>query len=881
MKKHILLFGIPLVLVIIWFHQGGPLGWAEEGLPFYSAAKMWALSSSLWMPIETGIFAIDLYPRIFLAGLFVFVTYLHIPEFLFQASLYYILMLAGMYGMYYLTTFFLKEYAYKYTVAVIAALFYLLNPYSMTQVWQRGLYALDFMFALLPLGLLLFAIGLQKRKIKFSLFLALASFLCSTTFGLVADIIVFWSVIFLYIAYWLATHRSKKDILFGCLFFAITFVLWFLVQAWWMIPLLFFKQDIFSYKASSGSNNLSTLYGVSQYFPFSSIIRLVQNFFFFSPGSYGPSYSYPIMEAISYLLPIMLLIGTFFVRRAKQLWFFLLVLIVGIVISLGSNPPFGYFFVALFKHISILQAFRNPYEKYGIVVMFGYTPLFAFGLYTFSTVIKKFFLPKIPVVVWISIILLFTGGIYLWPMWVGMYRSALRVPSAYTTINSWISSHESDSNARIFVVPFLGEGMANDWGYGGLESTIFTLDKTSLSFTLQTMYTFDFFHNLNNYIGQVNEYPLMSLLNAKYLIARHDVLNEDVKQIQDIKTVRTPIENQVSESFCSNLHHADLVTCEIPSSEKNHIAHHYISIVLTTNISAEISMQLQNHGVPIQQWSDPGNIEFVTQPKTSKKFLLLLDTLPSQGGDFSPQLVITSTGFSPDKHPVVNIQAIKLIPFTKNTINEDTKVLSKGKLTLFALNTKQFQQPITTLSVVKEEPSFRDFFIQVGVDRNNLAHTGYVIEGQNINKDIHKFINTKTVSTVQSKELSSTRYFVQINSKKGTILAFNQTINPDWKVVPVNNETELQNTPLNNLRLIRSIFLPESDHIIGNGYANFWLLPKGIKRYGIIFLPQVYADLSIYISLCAMSIILLCSFFIFLKKLNIKRNKKGSNKLIS
>src|SRR5207244_3746153 len=137
--------------------------------------------------------------------------------------------------------------------------------------------------------------------------------------------------------------------------------------------------------------------------------------FFVSPK---PLYNTIFFQILSWILPLILFNTAMDIGKIKKLWFFIGVFLMGIFVSLGANPPFGREFIYIFKHVSFLQAFRNPYEKYGIVYAFGYAPLFAYGLVNLAELLVIPFKKKLKIdkkffnLQWVIIIfvLIFTSG---------------------------------------------------------------------------------------------------------------------------------------------------------------------------------------------------------------------------------------------------------------------------------------------------------------------------------------------------------------------------------------------------------------------------------------------------------------------------------------
>ena len=130
-------------------------------------------------------------------------------------------------------------------------------------------------------------------------------------------------------------------------------------------------------------SNLGTLLGVSRSFTPDVIVRLLQKGYFFDATAYSQIYSTIPFQFVSFIPLFFVVIGIVKVlknREQTQFRFFIVLLVLGLVVSSGANPPFGWLFVWLFKSFAFLQAFRNPFEKFGLVYALGYSPIFAYGL---------------------------------------------------------------------------------------------------------------------------------------------------------------------------------------------------------------------------------------------------------------------------------------------------------------------------------------------------------------------------------------------------------------------------------------------------------------------------------------------------------------------
>jgi hypothetical protein len=155
-----------------------------------------------------------------------------------------------------------------------------------------------------------------------------------------------------------------------------------------------------------------------------------------------------------------------------MLWFILLFWIIGFSFSIGTNPPSGAAFTWFFTNFQFLQAFRNPYEKAGLLLMLPYSILFSFGL---SWIYEK---SKIVAI----IIFIGVCGVLVWPMWTGRVINAwVKVPAYYKEADNWISSQEGDF--KIIQMPLVaGDGVRYDWkhAYQGIEPSEFLFNTSSI-----------------------------------------------------------------------------------------------------------------------------------------------------------------------------------------------------------------------------------------------------------------------------------------------------------------------------------------------------------------------------------------------------------------
>ena len=202
----LILIFLVFLIVFLWFSKGLLFAGGEEGIPFYDLNKTTELVSFAWQDVSGG------YPTQLVLNRIPYFNFLKaffligFPGFLVQALHFFLIMIFGSISLYFLlretVSYELetKNHIFK-LVPLVGAIFYLLNPFSMTQIWGRGLYLQFFPFALFSFFLLMFILGLRKRNFIFGLLGLLASFFFAGSFGNTSYIFSFWVIIFIYLIF--------------------------------------------------------------------------------------------------------------------------------------------------------------------------------------------------------------------------------------------------------------------------------------------------------------------------------------------------------------------------------------------------------------------------------------------------------------------------------------------------------------------------------------------------------------------------------------------------------------------------------------------------------------------------------------------------------
>lgn len=538
--KNLILVLIPLVSIIIissWFKEGKIISnTSEEELNIYHSRKTAENFSTAWNPVGTGYktpFPVARSPVFFILGLG---EQYGIPVFLRQALLLYFLMVAGVFSTYLLMR---KVFNQSLVISLIGAFFYLLNVYSMTQVWKRFLYHGIFAWAYLPLFLFFWIKWIESNRIKWLIFFLLSSMLFSYTYSQPTNIFTIWipAGLFVLVKLWQSRLKIKgiPTILLG----SITgFILWGLVNIWWLYPTLTlgssWEDTIKEIRGEDWQYHFNSLKAVSKDFPSWEVLLLRQKWYLNSSNDFVNYYHNPIIILISILVLFIVILAIIKVKSYPYRVFLLILTFVGFFISKGANFPFGHtFFYLIFSNLTFTGAFRNPYEKFGIVWLLGYSVLFSLGFSKFLSLLR----PKNRYLIGIVTLFLILGILVL-PFWNGEVfpkKHRLTVPEYYNEVNSYLNQN---SEGRLFHIPFslTLENSIYTWGFVGGDPSPFLFDLESITKPEMPKY-----HKiavlLPKYLSDKQFPKIMHLLGVSDIVLHKDIIYPSVNINQITKSI--------------------------------------------------------------------------------------------------------------------------------------------------------------------------------------------------------------------------------------------------------------------------------------------------------------------------------------------------------
>lgn len=538
-----------LAIVISWFQKGLLFAGGEESLMLYDPHKTYTLFNSVWYNTDTGYQSLVNLARLPYFWFLNLALNFGFSNVQLQSFIFFILLAIGSIAVYFLikeTVVADLELKRKELVPLLSAIFYIFNPFSMSQIWGRGLTFQFFSFALMPAFLLFFVLGLRRRKIFFGLLGVLLSFFLSAAYAHPALVLTSWFNIALYFLFYLVRFRKhRENILFAISYFFIIIVFWIIIHSFWIYPTLILGNQLL--ENSMRNDGVEVLQGVSMHIPLHAAIRLVHNGVYYVDRIYGNIYqSFPFL-VLSWFIPLISLLAINIFKKCKDNKFYTSLFLISLFIGIGSNFPTGWILIWLFKVFPLLQVLRNPYEKFGINLLIAYIPFFTIGIIVASEKISIFLKTQKIVLPFITLLMFLICVIFIWPMWNGSFAGGyvfnpwVKVPEYYKDTDNWLNSQKGDF--KILQIPLIpGDGVKFTWehNFQGIEPSEYIFSKTSIGK--------DIFSNRNHYsvllerFGKTNvgayipgrgtdnlDFKDDSLakelakLDVKYIVLHHDV----------------------------------------------------------------------------------------------------------------------------------------------------------------------------------------------------------------------------------------------------------------------------------------------------------------------------------------------------------------------
>lgn len=519
-KPQIFFLLIAFVLVNLWFSKNLLFGGTEVGVPTYAPEKILKqISWTWWEALGPGVSIPTVSAAI---PFYIFMSILErigLGEIAIQKIFFFLIIYLQGLGLSLVFKIILPN---KEKLSILAGLFYIFNPFMMTFIWHRFIFANFFLSASLPFFLYFYLQLLEKGQFKYIFLFLLTAFLSSYMSASIAPVMALWiSILVFYMVALAINRRNIKKILKITYSTGALFGLWILTNLWWIYPLLNIKTIFNAFTTHGG---VETLIALSDKSTINYVIRGINPYFLFITEDWGSIYSSLFFQSISWIPVLFVLVALISKRPNIKIWYLIILFLVGILISKGAAEPFGDFTAWVYAHFFILSAVRNPFEKLGLLVVLPASILITIGISNIWVFYKNIF-SKI-----IIIILILGSGVYLWPMWSDRlfgsekYPLLFTPPKDYQEVSEFLYKQLESDSGRVLHLPIMEEDSATyNWSYpyNGVELSFQLFPGSSVSRFLYISFidkllqnTARIFHS-KQYDTQKN---LLSNLGIKYII---------------------------------------------------------------------------------------------------------------------------------------------------------------------------------------------------------------------------------------------------------------------------------------------------------------------------------------------------------------------------
>jgi hypothetical protein len=476
----ILLLAVSIVVTLLWFNNGNlVLGGDVASIPFDPArtASRFLSSWNFWVdagnPIPSTITnQVPTLDFLFYYSLHVANVPLSVTEGLYIVLFSYFLPAISTYLL--ALALFESRIRSSRLAGIVAGMFAILNPIYVYSTAPSSIIDSAIARASLPLALFLSIAGFQKRDLRYALGLGLSTLLMFSVFARATEI-GFFLLIALALAippFVNALLRKNLSILeFAVKFLIVSIITFVMVNLFWIVPFLS-NYSLFYQELSAFPTSFVTF--ESQFTTIQNVLRL-QGYWPFYVGGYVPYatfFSNSLVNAITYLIPVIVIVGLFALRRFRTEALSLAVLLmVLIALGIGTNLPFGIFETII--QLPLLKFFKDPWiflEALSLI----YAVLFGVGISLLAVQIKRLtnnrYLPK-GISFALALLVLSTIS---WPVlsgsafvnWYEPSQRGIDIPATYQELNNWLG--QDPCGCATMLVPQLeGTYVATTWGYQG------------------------------------------------------------------------------------------------------------------------------------------------------------------------------------------------------------------------------------------------------------------------------------------------------------------------------------------------------------------------------------------------------------------------------
>ncbi|MFC1721651.1 alpha-(1-_3)-arabinofuranosyltransferase family protein, partial [Patescibacteria group bacterium] len=430
-----------------------------------------------------------------------------VPLHIVQKLNYYILFAVCGLAMYFFARTTLSGSRYQRLPAILAALFYMFNPFALVLTWGGNLTFISF-YAILPFFIGAFIKGIRDKKYIYIALIPFVGLLFSLGYSVTVLMALAWLLMFVILIFYILSNLKKSNrrrIWSAVKFTLLLVIVWLALNSFWLLP--YFAEAGNLTTMAAYDNSTEQLISVSQSSSATEALRLLTYPPFFQKFM-GIDAFYPYAETynsfgffiLSACFTILALVGIifswkFYPKCRKFLLFFALLLGVAFFLFRGSNSIFGGGYVWMMDNYPWMVAFRVPIDKFGPFFVLPYTLFAGIGI---TVVLRLLFhkgtlLSKIGKNITLGAFVFLLVGVLMFPMWTGQVfypggkvRASFltKPPSDYDELAEFLRA--DPETHRLLPIPTCGTWGCGLWwnegqhGHSGGDPHFALLPKTTV-----------------------------------------------------------------------------------------------------------------------------------------------------------------------------------------------------------------------------------------------------------------------------------------------------------------------------------------------------------------------------------------------------------------
>lgn len=336
---------------------------------------------------------------------------------------------------------------------LLAAVFYMMNPFSLQSIWHIGGGFIQMGYAFAPLLLGLYIKGVKDDfSFKNVMVLAIIWTFFSSSYLNPVYAIIHWFVLLTYAVFIVIVDRDFFRVF---RFTSLLLLFWLLLNLFIILPNVqtgLENAQMAGHSASSGfvsDRDTLTLNSVKLIDAFRLTGNWALNGRYKDEPYYawGESYSKPTFILLSFLIPIIIILSLLKKKIPPDIIFFSILALIGVFLAKGVYPPLSEATARVYLGLPLLTtAFRNIFAKWGVVPALAFAPLIGNGIMVAQSKIKEYS-PKISLSVtgMIVFVLLY---LLVYPFWNGdvinpggkyVPSERVKIPDYYESAKTWLS----------------------------------------------------------------------------------------------------------------------------------------------------------------------------------------------------------------------------------------------------------------------------------------------------------------------------------------------------------------------------------------------------------------------------------------------------------